>query len=127
VYIEFEFLSVSYIISELFLISVSMMQQEAQQETEVVPFTPTIAPAPAPNFDQERLHYFSQQLPSLTPTERTVYNLYLSGSTSKEILNTLHITENTLKFHNKNIYSKLGISSRKQLKEMGKALDSQHN
>ena len=27
----------------------------------------------------------------------------------------LDITENTLKYHNKNIYSKLGISSRKQL------------
>ena len=28
---------------------------------------------------------------------------------------SLGITENTLKYHNKNIYSKLGISSRKQL------------
>jgi DNA-binding CsgD family transcriptional regulator len=27
----------------------------------------------------------------------------------------LNIKENTLKFHNKNIYGKLGVSSRKQL------------
>jgi len=27
----------------------------------------------------------------------------------------MNITENTLKFHNKNIYAKLGVPSRKQL------------
>ena len=27
----------------------------------------------------------------------------------------LNITENTVKYHNKNIYSKLGVTSRKQL------------
>ena len=32
-----------------------------------------------------------------------------------EILAILGVTENTLKFHNKNIYNKLGVSSRKQL------------
>ena len=30
----------------------------------------------------------------------------------------LNIKENTLKFHNKNLYSKLGVSSRKQLLEI---------
>jgi DNA-binding CsgD family transcriptional regulator len=30
-------------------------------------------------------------------------------------MSDLNIKENTLKFHNKNLYSKLGISSRKQL------------
>lgn len=129
VHIEFEFLSVSYIISELFLLSIDMMQQEVQREKDTIPPTPTPAPlsTPAPSYDKESLHYFSQQLPTLTPTERTVYDLYLSGSSSKEILSTLQISENTLKFHNKNIYSKLGISSRKQLKELGKILERQHN
>ena len=37
------------------------------------------------------------------------------GKTAKEIVEILGIKENTLKYHNKNIYSKLGISSRKQL------------
>ena len=39
----------------------------------------------------------------------------LRGKTAKEILVVLGVTENTLKFHNKNIYNKLGVSSRKQL------------
>jgi DNA-binding CsgD family transcriptional regulator len=42
----------------------------------------------------------------------------------------LDITENTLKYHNRNIYGKLGVSSRKQMLEIvcfmkanGKRLD----
>lgn len=63
----------------------------------------------------EEYEYFIQNVTSLTPTEKKIYELYLDGKTAKDILNILTITENTLKYHNKNIYSKLGISSRKQL------------
>lgn len=63
----------------------------------------------------EEYNYFVENLGMLTPTEHRVYELYLSGNTAKQIAEILHITENTLKYHNKNIYSKLGISSRKQL------------
>ena len=42
-------------------------------------------------------------------------DLYLAGKSTKEIMAELNIKENTLKYHNKNIYSKLGVSSRKQL------------
>ncbi len=63
----------------------------------------------------EEYNFFVENLSMLTPSEYRIYELYLSGSTAKEIAETLHITENTLKYHNKNIYSKLGISSRKQL------------
>ena len=34
----------------------------------------------------------------------------------------LQIVENTFKFHNKNLYSKLGVTSRKQLVEYAKAI-----
>ncbi len=63
----------------------------------------------------EEYNYFVENLGMLTPAEYRVYELYLSGKTAKQIAKILHITENTLKYHNKNIYSKLGISSRKQL------------
>ncbi|MBE6941575.1 MAG: hypothetical protein E7455_04785 [Ruminococcaceae bacterium] len=33
----------------------------------------------------------------------------------------MNITEITLKFHNKNLYGKLGVSSRKQLLEVSRA------
>ena len=35
----------------------------------------------------------------------------------------MSIKENTLKYHNKNIYSKLGVSSRKQLIEIAPLLN----
>ena len=63
----------------------------------------------------EEYDFFVENLSMLTPAEYRVYELYLSGKTAKQIAEILHITENTLKYHNKNIYSKLGISSRKQL------------
>ena len=63
----------------------------------------------------EEYQFFVENLSTLTPAEYRVYELYLSGKTAKQIAEILHITENTLKYHNKNIYSKLGISSRKQL------------
>lgn len=63
----------------------------------------------------EDYEFFLCNLSTLTPTEYKIYELYLSGKTAKEIVDILGIKENTLKYHNKNIYSKLGISSRKQL------------
>lgn len=63
----------------------------------------------------EEYNYFISNLQSLTPTESRIYELYLSGKSAKEIMELTDIKENTLKYHNKNIYSKLGISSRKQL------------
>ncbi len=59
--------------------------------------------------------YFVKNLDTLTPTERKIYDMYLEGKKGKEITEILNISENTLKFHNKNLYGKLGVSSRKQL------------
>ena len=63
----------------------------------------------------EDYEYFICNLKTLTPTEYRIYELYLDGRSAKEIMEITGIKENTLKYHNKNIYSKLGISSRKQL------------
>ena len=65
--------------------------------------------------EPDAYHYFVENLSMLTPAEYRIYELYLSGKSAKQIAEILHITENTIKYHNKNIYSKLGISSRKQL------------
>jgi len=55
----------------------------------------------------EDYEFFLCNLSTLSPAEYKIYELYLSGKTAKEIVDILGITENTLKFHNKNIYSKL--------------------
>ena len=63
----------------------------------------------------EEYEFFLCNLGTLTATEHKVYELYLAGKNAKQIVEILGISENTLKYHNKNIYSKLGISSRKQM------------
>ena len=54
---------------------------------------------------------FIDSLSTLTPAETQIFHLYLEGKLPKEILEELGIKENTLKYHNRNIYSKLGVSS----------------
>lgn len=48
--------------------------------------------------------------------------MYIEGKTGKDIQEILEITDNTLKYHNKNIYSKLGVKSRKELLVYAKEL-----
>ncbi|MBR5313172.1 MAG: helix-turn-helix transcriptional regulator [Clostridia bacterium] len=51
----------------------------------------------------------------LTRTERRIFDYYLDGLSIKEIAEKLQVKESTIYSHNKNIYSKLGINSLKQL------------
>jgi len=62
----------------------------------------------------EDYEYFLCNLKTLTPQERRIYELYVEGKTTAEIASVIGIKDNTMKYHNKNIYSKLGVSSRKQ-------------
>ena len=52
---------------------------------------------------------------TLTSTERIVFNYYLDGKSVKQIGTLAGIKESTVRFHNRNIYSKLGVNSLKQL------------
>ena len=120
-HIEFEFLSVSYIISELFLLGLQYLVQDAARREEPAPTSAPIPheEPPAPS-DEDGLVRFWQGVEELTKTERHVFELYLDGNSTKDVMAALSITENTLKYHNKNIYSKLGVSSRKQLLQLAK-------
>ena len=62
----------------------------------------------------EDYEFFLCNLKTLTPKEMRIYELYVEGKTTAEIAAITGIKENTMKYHNKNIYSKLGVSSRKQ-------------
>lgn len=52
---------------------------------------------------------------SLTNRQREIIELIIDGYSNKEISNTLHITEGTVKTHIYNIFKKTDISSRNQL------------
>jgi len=128
---DFEFLSVSYIITELFLCGVHMVMNEnqrlrelVQQKEEALRTTSTDVSRADRVVSSEMMEYFAQGLDTLTSQERQIYEAYLSGMSTKDIMIELNIKENTLKFHNKNLYSKLGVSSRKQLLEVYRAIKS---
>lgn len=65
--------------------------------------------------DPDSYQMFVDNLATLTPKEKDIFNLYVQGCSTKDIISRLGITENTLKYHNKNIYSKLGVKTRKEL------------
>lgn len=70
-----------------------------------------------PEVDADSFDAFRQYLHTLTPKERMIFDLYFEGKKAKEIMEIAGINQNTMKYHNKNIYSKLGVSSRKQMLE----------
>ncbi len=129
--IDFEMLSVSYIISELFLLGVNLVMKENERLRDIVRTVDsmqTVSEADSPMaevtfntapsiwaLDNARLEMFVDGIEKLTVTEKAIFEAYTARLTTKEIMAQLNIKENTLKFHNKNIYSKLGVSSRKEL------------
>lgn len=123
--IDFELLSVSYIISELFLLGLHLMIQETERNIPAQGSEIEKKTEPKQKLSKEQkeiCEFFSEGLKELTPTEKTIYGFYIEGKTTAEIREKLNITENTLKYHNKNIYSKLGVSSRKELMGIAKML-----
>lgn len=58
---------------------------------------------------------FIKNIDTLSMAEKAVFNLYLKGHTAKEIADILCLSINTIKTHNKRIYMKLNVSSRKEL------------
>ena len=59
--------------------------------------------------------HFIEGLSKLTPKEREIFDYYVSGMTVKDIQDAAGIKESTIRYHNRNIYSKLGVNSLKQL------------
>lgn len=76
------------------------------------------------------LDEFLENTKALSPAERSVFNLYVKGYTAKEIADLLCLSINTIKTHNKHIYSKLNVGSREELlvyvnmlKEIGRKIE----
>lgn len=68
-----------------------------------------------PEIDQEKYRYFMSQIEKLTPTEKRIFDYYCEGYSVKDIIKETSTKEATIRFHNQNIYLKLGVDSLKQL------------
>ncbi len=58
------------------------------------------------------------QLSELTARQNDVYELIIAGKSNKEIMAILFIEQSTLKSHINQIYKKLNVISRKELKSI---------
>jgi len=79
---------------------------------------PEAAPDARPRPDAEAEAMFAefmQKFQTLSRAEKAVFNLYVQGYDAKEITQILCLSINTIKTHNKRIYYKLGVNSRKEL------------
>jgi DNA-binding NarL/FixJ family response regulator len=117
---NFEFLSVSYLMSELiFLALYWMMQDYVQKETGSTllshkPQVVDITTIPM----EEKIQLVLARLPAetiLAPRERDVLEGILENKKRKEIAEQLHLSENTIKTHTRSLYNKLGVTSREEL------------
>lgn len=75
------------------------------------------------------LDTFVNNVKSLSPAERSVFNLYAQQYQAKEIAEILFLSINTIKTHTKKIYNKMNVNSREELllyiemlKEAGKEI-----
>lgn len=129
IYWDFEFLSVSYLISELFLLFLhSMLQDYSRAQTlTVVPLQNEPMPAPVtvaaveeeayddPEACMEQLVSQWAEIGKLSSREKDVLREILKDQKRKDIAATLCISENTVKTHITNLFAKLGVSSRSEL------------
>ena len=119
---EYEFLSVTYIASELLLLLVYWMMQDYVHKDDVPVFTPA---------ESEQLGIDIATMPmdvkigkvllclkngeTLAPREREVLELILQYKKRREIAEIMYVSESSVKLYTRTLYSKLGVTCREEL------------
>ena len=122
---EYEFLSVTYVISELLLLIVYWMMQDYVLKRDIHTYTQTqkeelAIQITAMTMESKlaRVLSFVKEDSPLSIREREILEMIIAGKKRKEIADTLHLSENTIKTYTRTLYSKLGISCREELYEL---------
>lgn len=118
---EFEFLSVTYIISELLLLLLYWMMQDYIPIRDVPKQMPEsrgvvlqVATMPMEEKVEKSLANIKEG-ESLSEREREILELILENKKRKDIAESMHLSENTIKTYTRNLYNKLGVCSRDEL------------
>lgn len=119
--IDFEILSISYIITEVFLLGLYYLIQEHQFSSfdfmKLLTTSP-ITTSPYGEYSLERIEKFKNGLATLTEKEIPIFDGYVLKKPQKIISSETHLGLSSIKWHVGNIYNKLGVVSRKELIEI---------
>jgi DNA-binding CsgD family transcriptional regulator len=119
---DFEFLSVSYLFSEVILIGLYWMMQDyiridlvpQSEQEKFVPITVDITTMPV---EEKMLKILSTLRPGeiLVAREREILEMVLQNKKRKETADELCLSENTIKTYTRTLYGKIGVGSREEL------------
>ena len=119
---DFEFLSVSYIVSELLLLFIYSMLNDHRELNRSLERAAAEAEKKALKkglqYSQEEIEMAVSGLvltEKLTSREEEVLRLTLAGKKRKAVAEELCVSENTVKTHLSHIFAKAGVSSKKEL------------
>lgn len=123
--IDFEFLSVSYVVTEVILLllygilrdygivqpggSLVSVQMLTQLNTRQV------NPGALPPGMEDMFRSFAKKVQTLSAAERRILNYYIDGHETADIPELAFVSIHTVKKHNHSIYQKLEVSSRDEL------------
>ena len=123
--VDFEFLSVSYIATEVLLLLIYGMLCDygivhpdagilsVQLLTQLN--TRQVQPGALPSGMEDMFRSFAEKVKTLSSAERRILNLYIAGHEIADLPDLVFVSINTVKKHNRNIYQKLGVASRDEL------------
>ena len=122
VHLEYEFLSLTYIASEIMLLLVYWMMQDYVHKNDLPKYIPQ---------EREQLGVDVATMPmdvkigkvllclkngeSLAPREREVLELILQYKKRREIAEIMYVSESSVKLYTRTLYSKLGVTCREEL------------
>ena len=123
--VDFEFLSVSYVVTEVMLLLIYGMLRDygiVQPGGAVVSVqmltklnTRQAAAGELPPDMEDLFHSFADKVKTLSSAERRILNYYIDGHETTEIPDLAFISIHTVKKHNRSIYQKLEVASRDEL------------
>ena len=123
--VDFEFLSVSYIVTEVMLLLIYGMLRDygiVQSDGALVSVqmltklnTQRVTPGALPPGMEDMFRSFAEKVRTLTSAERRILNYYIDGHKTADIPDLAFISIHTVKKHNRSIYQKLDVSSRDEL------------
>jgi len=122
---NFEFLSVSYVLSVGMLFFLYWMMQDYVHKDNIPP--PVIVEEKPPIFvvesedKAEKIQQILTNLPDgkkLSVRQMDVLDGILCGKSRKEIAIDLHLSENTVKMHTTSLFKALGVKSREEIYEL---------